>query len=219
MKRFAIAVVVGVLVLVAAIAVASRLTLSALPEPGQTETFLATKAKHYLVQRSTGHGVPPPPSDRQAGTKEGEKLFGTECAACHGLSGQSPTDAGRWMYPRAANLASRDSQSYSDQEVFWIIKNGIRLSGMPAFGRVEPDEHIWDLAFYVRTLPKVSAAERPIRALPARQYAIAGRQPDKSIFAEGPRTERKRLLPHQQVPALLVSRDRYPGRALLRQAP
>src|ERR1700687_480427 len=103
MKRLASTAVVGVLVLVAAIAVASRLTLSALPEPGQTETFLTTKAKHYLVQRSASHGVPPPHSDRQAGTKEGEKLFGTECAACHGLSGQSPTDAGRWMYPRAAN--------------------------------------------------------------------------------------------------------------------
>ncbi|MBZ5612872.1 MAG: cytochrome c [Acidobacteriia bacterium] len=167
--RFAIAGVIGAFVLVAAIAVASRLTLSALPEPGQRETFLVSKAKHYLVQRSTGHGVPPPPSDRQAGTKEGEKLFGTECAACHGLSGRNPTDAGRWMYPRAANLASSDAQSYSDQEVFWIIKNGIRFSGMPAFGRVEPDEHIWDLAFYVRTLPKASAAEQPTQGLHVEQ--------------------------------------------------
>jgi mono/diheme cytochrome c family protein len=217
--RFVIAGVICGFVLIGAIAVASRLTLSALPEPGQTEMFLVTKAKHYLVQRSASRGVPPPPSNLQAGIKEGEKLFGTECAACHGLSGQSPTDAGRWMYPRAANLSSRDSQSYSDQEVFWIIKNGIRLSGMPAFGRVEPDEHIWDLAFYVRTLPKVSAAELPIQALPARQYAIAGRQPDKSIFAEGPCTEHRRFPPHQQVPAMLVSRNRYPGRALVQQAP
>jgi mono/diheme cytochrome c family protein len=163
MKRVVIfAGVVGVLVLVAAIAVASRLTLSALPEPGQTETLLAIKIKHYLVRRSAGNGVPPPPPDRQAGIKEGEKLFGTECAVCHGLSGQNPTDAGRWMYPRAANLASRDSQSYSDQEVFWIIKNGIRSSGMPAFGHIEPDEHIWDLALYVRTLPKGSATEHPM---------------------------------------------------------
>jgi hypothetical protein len=44
------------------------------------------------------------------------------------------------MYPRAADLTSRDVQAYSDQEVFWIIKNGIRLSGMPAFGRVESEE-------------------------------------------------------------------------------
>jgi len=156
MKKLVIAG--GALVLVTAIAVgaASQFTLSALPEPGRTETFLATKAKHYLVRRSSRDGIPPAPADRQAAMKEGDRVFGTECGACHGASGHNPTDAGRWMYPRAADLTSRDVQAYSDQEVFWIIKNGIRLSGMPAFGRVESEEHIWDLVFYVRALPKAT---------------------------------------------------------------
>ena len=44
-------------------------------------------------------------------------------------------------------------QSYSDQELFWIIKNGIRFTGMPAFGKLETPDHIWDLVNYVRTLP------------------------------------------------------------------
>src|SRR5208337_1974459 len=140
MKRLVIAGG-GVVVLVVAIA-ASRFTLSALPEPGRAETFLATKAKHYLVRRSSSDGVPDPPHDRVAGLKEGGRLFGMECAACHGLSGQNPSDAGRWMYPRAADLTSRGSQSYSDHEIFWVVKNGIRWSGMPAFGSVEPDDHI-----------------------------------------------------------------------------
>jgi mono/diheme cytochrome c family protein len=145
----------GVLVaeLVIAALVAMRFPLSALHEPGRVETTLATKAKHYLVHRSGREGIPPAPA-RQNAAKEGERLFGTECGACHGNSGHNPTDAGRWMYPRAADLTSRDSQSYTDQELFWIIKNGIRLSGMPAFGKVEPDEHIWDLVLYLRTLPK-----------------------------------------------------------------
>jgi len=168
MKRFVIAGV-GVLVLVAAIA-ASRFTLSALPEPGRTETFFATKVKHYVVRRSSSGGVPAPPVDRVAGIKEGGRLFGMECAACHGLSGHDPTDAGRWMYPRAADLTSRGSQSYSDQEIFWVVKNGIRWSGMPAFGSVEPDEQIWDLVFYVRALPKASAAEPAIGAFPGNSH-------------------------------------------------
>ncbi len=157
MKRFVIAGIGGlVLVAVIAVVAASQFTLSALPEPGRTETFLATKAKRYLVHRSSREGIPPAPADRQASIKEGERLFGTDCAACHGASGHNPTDAGRWMYPRAADLNSPAVQAYSDPEVFWIIKNGIRLSGMPAFGRVESDEHIWDLVFYVRTLPKAT---------------------------------------------------------------
>jgi len=167
MKRFVLAGV-GVLVLVVAIA-ASRFTLSALPEPGRMETLFATKVKHYLVRRSSSGGVPAPPLDRVAGLKEGGRLFGMECAACHGFSGQSPTDAGRWMYPRAADLTSLGAQSYSDHEIFWVVKNGIRWSGMPAFGSVEPDEHIWDLVFYVRALPKASAAEPAIGGLSQQQ--------------------------------------------------
>jgi len=156
MKKLVIAGVALILVTAIAVGIASQFTLSALPEPGRTETFLATKAKHYLVRRSSRDGIPPAPADRQAAMKEGDRVFGTECGACHGASGHNPTDAGRWMYPRAADLTSRDVQAYSDQEVFWIIKNGIRLSGMPAFGRVESEEHIWDLVFYVRALPKAT---------------------------------------------------------------
>ena len=111
-------------------------------------------AVHYSADR-----IPSPMNhiqgcdrNQQASIEEGDKLFGTECAACHGLDGHKPTDAGRWMYPRAADLTPPKVQQYSDRELFWIIKNGIRLSGMPAFGRVESDEHIWNLAHYVRTL-------------------------------------------------------------------
>ena len=91
-------------------------------------------------------------SKQQTSVEEGDKLFGTECAMCHGLDGHQPTDVGRWMYPRASDLTSPEVQQYSDRELFWIVKNGIRLSGMPAFGRVESDEHIWNLAHYVTTL-------------------------------------------------------------------
>lgn len=137
-----------------------HLRIGSLQDPGDFETSLATRAKHFLIERKSRKGVPPPPADRQSSVEEGEKLFGAECAACHGMDGKNPTDAGRWMYPRAANLASAGVQKYSDRELFWIVKNGIRLSGMPAFGRVEPDEHIWDLVLYLRTLPNESEAER-----------------------------------------------------------
>jgi mono/diheme cytochrome c family protein len=129
-----------------------QIKLDALQEPGHLETVLVTRAKHILVRQSSRDGIPPAPTNLQASIEEGDKLFGTECAACHGLDGHKPTDAGRWMYPRASDLTSPEVQQYSDRELFWIVKNGIRLSGMPAFGRVESDEHIWNLAHYVRAL-------------------------------------------------------------------
>jgi mono/diheme cytochrome c family protein len=153
MKRLLwIAVTLFVLMLVGGV-MASQFNLSALPEPSRTETLIATKAKHLLVRRASRAGVPPAPSFTRASIEEGDKLFGTECSECHGNTGRKPTDAGRWMYPRAADLGSVEVQKYSDQELFWIVKSGVRLSGMPAFGRVESDEHIWDLVHFVRTLP------------------------------------------------------------------
>ena len=71
---------------------------------------------------------------------------------CHGTDGRGQVPQGRWMYPRAADLTSNQVQSYSDQELFWIVQNGIRFTGMPAFGQVETADHIWDLVNYVRTL-------------------------------------------------------------------
>lgn len=133
-------------------AAAFQFNLSALPEPGRMETLLATKGKRLLIRIASRKEIPPPPTDIQTSLTEGDRLFGTDCSECHGYSGRKPTDAGRWMYPRAADLGSAGVQQYSDQELFWIVKNGIRLSGMPAFGRVESDEHLWDLVHYVRTL-------------------------------------------------------------------
>lgn len=152
-RRLTFAIAVVALMILGALVSVSQFNLSALPEPGRAETYLATKAKHYLVHRASRAGIPPPPIDLQTSIAEGDKLFGTECGACHGLNGRKPTDAGSWMYPRAADLASSEVQRYSDRELFWIIKNGIRLSGMPAFGKVEPGEHIWNLVHYLRTLP------------------------------------------------------------------
>jgi mono/diheme cytochrome c family protein len=54
-------------------------------------------------------------------------------------------------------------QSYSDQELFWIIQNGIRFTGMPAFGKVENPDHIWDMVNYVRTLQSNVPAESVTR--------------------------------------------------------
>jgi mono/diheme cytochrome c family protein len=79
-------------------------------------------------------------------------LYTGSCANCHGLGGRAPTDIGRWMYPRSPDLGSPAVQQWSDAELFWIIKHGIRLSGMPGFGKIHSDEQIQHLVHYVRTL-------------------------------------------------------------------
>jgi len=154
MNRAVVGVVVA-LVIVSAVGIGlAEFNPGALEEPGQLETALATRAKHIIVRWRSRKAIPPAQADLRASIEEGDKLYGTECAACHGLDGNKLTDAGRWMYPRAAHLVSAEVQSYSDRELFWVVKNGIRLSGMPAFGKVESDDHMWSLVQYVRTLPQ-----------------------------------------------------------------
>jgi mono/diheme cytochrome c family protein len=160
MKRWILVVLIA-LALAAAVVIGgfTQIKLDALQEPGHLETVFATQAKHLLVRWNSRNGIAPAPTDLQASVDEGDKLYGIECAMCHGPDGHTPTDSGRWMYPRASDLTSPVAQQYSDRELFWIVKNGIRLSGMPAFGRVESDEHIWNLVHYVRTLRRSAHPE------------------------------------------------------------
>lgn len=137
-----------------------RFNLSALEDPGRLETAVANRGRHFLVRRASRQGIPPAPKDRKAGVANGETLYGLDCGMCHGADGCAQTNMGRWMYPRGADLTAQEVQGYSDAEMFWIIKNGIRLSGMPAFSKVETDEHIWNLVDYVRSLPRDACRER-----------------------------------------------------------
>jgi len=59
------------------------------------------------------------------------------------------------MYPRVLDLGAPEVQRMTDRELFWIIKNGIRLSGMPGFAKILSDEQIWQATSYVRSLGKL----------------------------------------------------------------
>jgi len=127
-------------------------SLSALNEPGRVETYLATKAKFWIISRSAQGPLPQAPPYDASSVAIGQMAYGGECANCHGVDGRTPTDIGRWMYPRTLALDSAQVQQWSDAELFWIVKNGIRLSGMPGFGKIHKDEQIWHLVHYVRSL-------------------------------------------------------------------
>ena len=143
-----IAVVVTVIVFAA-----MRFNLSAAEEPGPVETALSNRAKRFFIRRASRHGIPPRPTDVKTSVENGSEHYGLDCSVCHADDGQGQRPPGQWMYPRAADLTSKRVQSYSDEELFWIIQHGISYTGMPAFNKVETPDHIWDLVNYVRTLP------------------------------------------------------------------
>jgi mono/diheme cytochrome c family protein len=138
-------------------------SLTALREPGPLETRIANLAKRSVIRLASRHGIPPPPVDPRDSVEAGGTHFGLDCGICHGVDGRAQTPSGQWMYPRAADLTSKRVQSYSDRELFWIINNGIRFTGMPGFGKIEAPDHIWGLVKYMRTLPSTNTSGLPGR--------------------------------------------------------
>jgi mono/diheme cytochrome c family protein len=82
------------------------------------------------------------------------------CADCHGDTGDGKTKFNGIMYPRPANLLSDDAREMSDGELYFVINQGIRYTGMPAFGKPgDDDAQAWKMDAYIRHLPKLTPAE------------------------------------------------------------
>jgi mono/diheme cytochrome c family protein len=91
---------------------------------------------------------------------EGMAHWADHCAACHANNASGDTMYGRMMYPRPPDMRQKETQEMSDGELYYTIKNGVRLSGMPAFG--DPGDHdsdSWKLVVFIRHLPQLTPAE------------------------------------------------------------
>lgn len=122
--------------------------------PGLGETYLVTKAKRWFVRRDVRGSVPEELSSDAASISQGSTIFGGECASCHGQDGRTPSDFGKSMYPRVPDLGSKEVQQWSNEELFWIVRNGIRMSGMPGFAKILDDKQTWAIVHFIRTLPR-----------------------------------------------------------------
>ena len=91
---------------------------------------------------------------------EAQAHYADHCAVCHANNGSGETMFGKNMYPRPPDMRLEDTQSMSDGEIYYTIQNGIRLSGMPAFGDpTDSDVDTWKLVHFIRHLPSLSSAE------------------------------------------------------------
>jgi mono/diheme cytochrome c family protein len=89
---------------------------------------------------------------------EGFEHFKEMCVTCHGAPGEYKSEIGRGLNPEAPDLPKTTGE-WSDTELFWILKNGIKMTGMPAFGDTHPDDKIWAMVAFVRQLQKMTPEE------------------------------------------------------------
>ncbi len=133
--------------------------VSALPEPSRAEAWLAGRLRSWAVPRSA-RAAKNPVLLTPAALAEGRAHFAEDCAICHGNDGRGRTEVGRNLHPRAPDMTASTTQELSDGELFWIIENGIRYTGMPAWGRAANPVASWKLVHFVRHLPRLTPEEK-----------------------------------------------------------
>ncbi|ARQ02906.1 c-type cytochrome [Pseudorhodoplanes sinuspersici] len=100
----------------------------------------------------------PPPLDDPNLIRLGASHFQGGCVPCHGAPGERSNPIVHRMLPPPPDL-SRSTQTWSDKELFWIVKNGIKYTGMPAWVSLARDDEVWAIVAFLRALPKLDAVE------------------------------------------------------------
>jgi mono/diheme cytochrome c family protein len=134
---------------------------SARDEPSSLETFIATRVRRLATPeaaRSARNPVEATPEVLAGAMSH----FADHCALCHGNDGKGETSIGRGLFPKPPDMAAPATQQLTDGELYYIIENGIRLTGMPAFGE-EPgnmeNKESRDLVHFIRHLPSITDDE------------------------------------------------------------
>jgi mono/diheme cytochrome c family protein len=175
MKVFA-GMVLAVLVLGAVLAVslaAGLFNTSATIVPGEFEKRIA----RFAVNRAASRRAPKksnPFRTEPERLRAGLKRYGRLCVSCHGAPGVDPSPIGDGLNPPAPDLTLARVQERSDGELFWLIQNGIRMTGMPAFGPTHREEQIWEIVAFLRHLPEITPEEEKALGSPAPSDAAPG---------------------------------------------
>jgi mono/diheme cytochrome c family protein len=157
------ALVAVVAIVAAGLGYARATGLRGQPEPGRLETRFGRNVRALAIP-----GILKRRSNPQAGSNEasgrGLEHFAKYCAVCHGNDGNATDSAfGSGLYPKPPDLRGAPTQELSDGELFYIIENGVRFTGMPAFGSGKSDpageKQTWDLVTFIRHLPRLSPDE------------------------------------------------------------
>ena len=133
------------------------------PEPGVLETLIARAIRRFAVPADV-KALKNPLAASSAALAPGLEHFAKFCAMCHANDGSGKKTAiGIGLYPKPPDLRGDPTQRLTDGELFYIIENGVRFTGMPAFGTGKPspagEQQVWQLVYFIRHLPRITPAE------------------------------------------------------------
>ena len=161
--------------------------LRARAAPCRVEVALARTVRQWAVpapERNRANPVPRTPEVE----REGLEHFADHCASCHGNDGSGNTEMGKGLFPPAPDMRLAATQEMTDGELFYVIEQGIRFTGMPGWSTGTPagEESSWHLVHFLRRLPHLSKADiDEMAGLNPRSPAEIRQEIEERRFLEG----------------------------------
>ena len=133
---------------------------SAKAEPTAIETFVARRMRSMATPRAERDAQNPVTNSAEV-IAEAMAHYADHCALCHANDGSGNTSIGKGLFPKPPDMRESQTQNLTDGELFYIIHNGVRLTGMPAFGQGPADKDMdsWKLVHFIRHLPNITDGE------------------------------------------------------------
>jgi mono/diheme cytochrome c family protein len=188
LRTLAAVAVLGLLVAGGLALYLARYGLSARERPSAIEEWVARRFRGLAVPSGVRTLANPLPATPER-LSRARAHFADHGASCHANDGRGKTTLGSNMYPPAPDMTQSGTQSLSDGAIFHAIKNGIRLTGMPAWGdpgNPQHDEESWELVHFIRHLPRLTSEElAEMEALNPKSPAQFRKEEEERRFLEG----------------------------------
>ena len=126
------------------------------PDPGFLRWIFSSTSDNSMKHHANGIKVPSLTDGSMIA--EGFDHYNDMCVTCHAGPGLSKSEAGIGIYPKAPNLA-RSAKQLPPQDLFWVIKNGIKSTGMPGFAKTHPDSKIWAMVAFLEKMKNMTPQE------------------------------------------------------------
>jgi mono/diheme cytochrome c family protein len=160
--RSAVAFLTGVVVTLAipaAIVWLGLVDMSAAEKPGWLERTIGEEAFEGWLERTAPATANPLGADA-AVLREGLEHYRENCVVCHAAPDVQRSEIAKGLHPGAPSLWKKGTQSMTDGQIFWAIRQGVAMTGMPAFGKTHSDDDVWRIVAFVRHLNDLAPAEK-----------------------------------------------------------
>ncbi|MHB9025996.1 MAG: c-type cytochrome [Armatimonadota bacterium] len=156
-----IGIILGLLILAALIGLAiirsGIINIAATErDPALVHWVLKTASENSIERHARGIAVPP--LDDPAMVRKGTSHYRAMCEKCHGGPGAESEELAEGLNPHPPKLDDV-ADEWKPNELFWVTKHGIRMTGMPAWGPTHSDEEIWAMVAFLQQYPSISPAD------------------------------------------------------------